>query len=409
MTTLYGLRYPKLRPVDPRPIVHEGQPLLLLRDPLRLSDKMLLVPEPLVPLLALCDGTREDAGALGAAFAIRFGQRVHPDTLDQLLAALDEALLLENERSAQAQEEALSEYRAAPYRELALAGQSYPDDANELRGLLQSYVEAAEVTLPTEAWDGRGLVSPHIDYMRGGHVYARVWLRAAERARAADLVVLLGTDHYGGDGQITLTRQNYATPFGVLPTAGDIVDALAESIGEESAFAAELHHRSEHSIELAAVWLHFIREGRPCELVPILCGSFASFVRGTSDPEQDPAIIGFLETLAAKTAGRSVMIVAAGDLAHVGPAFGGQPVDLGSRSALKESDEELMARICEGDAEGFLAAIKRVEDRNNVCGVSPIYLALKLAGRGVGEQVSYDRCPADENETSLVSVCGVLF
>src|ERR1700752_605466 len=116
MTTLDGVRYPKLRPVDPRPIVHEGQPLLLLRDPLRLSDKMLLVPEPLVPLLALCDGTREDAGALGAAFAIRFGQRVHPDTLDQLLAALDEALLRENERSAQAQEQVLSEYRAAPYR-----------------------------------------------------------------------------------------------------------------------------------------------------------------------------------------------------------------------------------------------------------------------------------------------------
>ena len=128
-----------------------------------------------------------------------------------------------------------------------------------------------------------------------------------------------------------------------------------------------------------------------------------------ADPEQNPAITGLLETLRARTAGHNVLIVAAGDLAHVGPAFSGQPVDLGGRAALKEADDELMARICEGDAAGFLGAIKRVEDRNNVCGISPIYLALKLAGPGKGERISYDRCPADEDGTSLVSVCGVLF
>src|SRR5215467_14336503 len=158
MTTLDGLRYPKLRPVDPRPIVHEGQSLLLLRDPLRLSDKMLLVPQPLIPLLALCDGTREDAAALGAAFAIRFGQRVHPDTLEHLLVSLDEALLLENNRSVRAQQHALSEYREAPYREPALAGPSYPADVNELRSLLQSYVESVGATSSDEvgSWSGRG-------------------------------------------------------------------------------------------------------------------------------------------------------------------------------------------------------------------------------------------------------------
>jgi len=396
--------------VDPRRIVHEGQPLLLLRDPLRLSDKMLLVPEPLVPVLALCDGTREDAGALAAALAIRFGLRVRDQILEQLLAALDEALLLENERSARAHEIALAEYRAAPYRKPALAGESYPADANELRSLLQGYIEAADS--PTDednsSWKGRGLVSPHIDYIRGGTVYARVWQRAAEMARAADLAVLLGTDHYGEPGQITLTWQHYATPFGVLPTSRDIVAALADAIGAEKAFAAELHHRGEHSIELPSVWLHFIREGEPCEIVPILCGSFSNFVHG-EDPEQDPAVARLLGTLAEKTAGRRVMIVAAGDLAHVGPAFGGEPMDMIARAQLKSVDDELIDRICESDADGFLAAIRRVEDRNNVCGVSPIYLALKLAGPGQGERVSYDRCPADENGTSLVSVCGVLF
>ena len=41
-----------------RPAIQGGQPCILLRDPLQLTDKTLLVPQPLAPALALCDGTR---------------------------------------------------------------------------------------------------------------------------------------------------------------------------------------------------------------------------------------------------------------------------------------------------------------------------------------------------------------
>ena len=56
-----------------------------------------------------------------------------------------------------------------------------------------------------------------------------------------------------------------------------------------------------------------------------------------------------------------------------------------------------------------VTAVERVQDRNNVCGVPPIYLALRMLGQVQGEQVAYDRCPADEDGTSLVSVCGVVW
>ncbi len=79
------------------------------------------------------------------------------------------------------------------------------------------------------------------------------------------------------------------------------------------------------------------------------------------------------------------------------------------RARLQAADDELMERTCAGDAEGFLTAIKRVQDRNNVCGVPPIYLALRMLGQVQGEQVAYDRCPADEDGTSLVSVCGIVW
>src|SRR5207248_3055928 len=75
-------------------------------------------------------------------------------------------------------------------------------------------------------------------------------------------------------GAVTLTRQRYDTPFGPLDTDHAVVDALAGALGEESAFSEELHHRREHSIELAAVWAaSLLGQTRPA-LVPILCGSF---------------------------------------------------------------------------------------------------------------------------------------
>ena len=411
MTGSTRIRYPRLRNIDVRPIVHEGRSLLLLRDPLRLSERILLVPHQLASVLALCDGTREDARHLSIAHALISGIGIEPETVGELLAALDETLLLENQRFDEALALALADFRAAEARPPALAGQSYPADPDELRLLLDGYIDAQDSDAVAQAPldDVCGLVSPHIDYARGGPVYASVWKRAEEKVKAADLVVLLGTNHFGGDRQVTLTRQNYSTPFGVLPTARTVVDRIAEAIGEEEAFAGELHHRGEHSIELAAVWLHYIRESRPVEIVPILCGSFGHFVSGDADVEGDRANTVLVETLKRETAGRRTLVVAAGDLSHVGPAFGGAPVEMAGRSRLKESDDELIDRMCSGDARGFFDSIKRVEDRNNVCGVSPIYLALRMLGDVQGERVSYDRCPADEYDTSFVSVCGVVF
>jgi AmmeMemoRadiSam system protein B len=401
-------RYPRLRAVEMRPAVQDGRRGVLLRDPLQLSDKTLIVPQPLHLVLSLCDGTREDARALSASLAVRHGVRIAPSLIARLLDALDGAMLLDNASSTQARVRALAGYREAPYRPPAGAGQSYPADADDLKRLLDGYLDAARDVSPPPA-GVRGLVSPHIDYARGGPVYARAWQRAAGAARAADLVVILGTDHLNEGGGLALTRQHYATPLGVLPTAGDVVDALAAALGEEAAFGNELYHRSEHSIELAAVWLHHVRQGEPCDLVPILCGSFRRFVQGGVDAAGDPALASLLEAFKGATGGRRVFVVAAGDLAHVGPAFGGYSLDLVGRARLKAADDALIARMCAGDAAGFLAEIRSVDDRNNVCGVPPIYLALRMLHPVRGELVAYDRCPAGRQGSSLVSVCGVTF
>ncbi|RIK40832.1 MAG: AmmeMemoRadiSam system protein B [Chloroflexi bacterium] len=409
MVLIPAERYPKLRSLDIRPCQHEGRHYLLLRDPAQLSPHPLLVPQPLALVLAFCDGTR-DAGGLASAFYETYGITAPLAPVEELVAALDEALMLENERAAQAHLAALEDFRNAPYRPPALAGLSYPADGKALWKLLQDYLEDANGVEPlTVDWSRPpGLLSPHIDYLRGGPVYAQVWKRAAQVAREADLVVIFGTDHYGAD-PFTLTHQNYATPYGTLPTARWLVDALAATIGEETAFAGELRHRGEHSLELVAVWLHHLREGQPVEVVPILVGGLHHYIHNGATPAQDELFAQVVETLRTGIRGRRVLVIASGDLAHVGPAFGGAPLDQAGKQRVQAADQTLIDHLRAGDAERFFGAIQQVRDRNNVCGVTPLYLTLRTLGQVRGEEVAYAICPADETERSVVTVCGMVF
>ncbi len=397
---------PKLREVEAHPIVHQGQEMILLRDPLRLSDAQIAVPRPLGLLLSLMDGTRDEA-ALEAALRVRAGLRLAPGLLPKLLADLDAAYLLDNERFAQARAEAVRAFRQAPYRPLSALDGSVAHDPEQMAAYLQRFVDAlppASAAAPTI----RGLISPHIDYQRGGQVYAQVWQTAAPAVRRADLVIILGTDHQGSAGTLTLTRQSYATPWGVLPTERGIVEALAEALGPEAAFAEELHHRSEHSIELAAVWLHFIRGGEPVPLVPILCGHFGDFVAGEEDPARHEPFAQAVEVLRREMEGKRALVVAAADLAHVGPAFGGQPLDFIARARLQQADQRLLQTVYAGDATAFFENLKAEGDRRNVCGLPPIYLTLRLLEGVRGEAAGYALCPADPQGLSWVTIAGVI-
>lgn len=401
--------YPKLRQLDIRPIVHDNHPYILLRDPQRLTDQQLLVPQPLASVMAFFDG-QTSIDAMVVAFRQRYRIALPAATVNELVAALDAAVLLENERAAARRAEVLHDYRCAPYRPPALAGAGYPADAQGVWSLLQEHLENSDAAEDNALdWSQPvGLLSPHIDYGRGGAVYAHAWKRAAQAAREAELVILLGTDHYGVD-LFTLTRQSYATPYGVLPTATALVDQLAAVIGEEAAYAGELRHRGEHSLELVAVWLHHMRAGQPVPVVPILTGSFHPFMINGATPSSDPTVAAALDVLRAAMAGKRTLIVASGDLAHVGPAFGGVPLDGAARRALRQADDALIATMCAGDAGQFFGAIRQVQNANNVCGVAPIYLTLRLLGTSAGEQAGYAICPADTENTSVVTVTGMMF
>lgn len=400
-----------LRPLDFQPVKHEGQDMWLLRDPLQLTPYQLVMPPAIAQMLIFLDGTRT-AVEIHADFCQHVGQEVDFSIIEDALAQLDEACLLENQRAQEAYFNLLAEFRAQAARKPALAGLGYPDNPVDLDALFAEYADGDELSEWGD-WHGRAIVSPHIDYQRGGPVYAQVWARGQTAVLEADIVLIFGTDHNGGPGSITLTHLPYATPYGVLPTHRPMIDRLANAIGSDNAFTRELNHKQEHSVELSAVWLHHIyhrANAAPRPMIPILVGSFQHFIENGTHPADDPQLTRFIDTLRWETAGKKVLAVASVDLAHVGPNFGDYfEMNERLRAELRQEDERLMATIRQGDAAAFYDQIARVKDRNRICGFSSIYLMLRFLGEQAnGIQVAYDQCPADAENASLVSICGLL-
>ena len=408
--------YPKLRPLNLRWIQWEGKEALVLQDPLRMAENSLVVPRPLTPFFALLDGLR-NAEEIAAGFLLRTGVSVPADQVASFVQALDDALLLENQRFFASRQEALEKYRSGPFRTPALAPGGYSNDPEELRRTFDEYCRDAQVD---DTQDGSqvidgvvGLISPHIDYARGWKTYARVWQPARKAVEEAELVILLGTDHNGAPGTLTLTKQSYATPWGVLPTDVQLVDRLVDILGQERAFIEEVNHIGEHSIELASVWLHYMAGGTPMRVLPILCGHHEAVLASTvgDDIDQDFRPLWDALALLAEVAYEPrVLVVAAADVSHIGPVFGDNaPIDQDGKAEVRSTDQQWLEAACSGSGDLLAKHILQNGDPTRICGMAPIHHMVTMLDGSTGRLLDYDQCPADEDFGSLVSIAGALF
>ena len=403
MDTLASL--PKLRPCEVKRVVYEGRTRLLLRDFMLGDDGAVLVPWELRGLIAGCDGTN-DMTALRMLCREYGGPALSDEDARTLLDALAQAGLLEGPQADAAVARALAAYHAPPHRALSHADAVYPADPSAATALLRSFELPVRVK-PHPAGEVVGVLSPHIDYARGGGVYAAGWTAAAQAARAAKRVVVLGTDHKGGPGRITLTRQRYATPWAAFDRDDELLEALAETLGEERAFGEELHHRGEHAIELASVWLRHVRGPEPVAVLPILCGYHSPWAEGGL-PGDDAPLARALELLRSAVADGALVVVA-GDLAHVGPEFGDDcAMGEAEHADVRRADDELIAR-CAAGAEILLRHAAPLDPRYRVCGLAPLALALAIMPPVRLDVSAYDQCPADAQNASFVSIAGGAF
>jgi len=106
---------------------------------------------------------------------------------------------------------------------------------------------------------------------------------------------------------------------------------------------------------------------------------------------------------------RRTLVISAGDLAHVGPAFGdAQPLDTGLRAKLRVNDKKSIEAMLNGDPAKFFEISREESDSRRICGLPPTYLMLRLLEGAKGDSFGYDQCPADDQNASAVSIVGAL-
>lgn len=404
------LDHPRLRPLQAQPVEVGGRPALALTDPQQYADTTVCLPLEAASLLGLLDG-RHGLLDIQAAFARRFGRLLFREELLGLLRSLDEHYLLDTARFAARKAAVERDFRRAAARQARFAGKSYPAEPEALRAFLDDLLGAADVRQDAAAGaTGRlaGLIVPHIDYARGGACYAGGYREAAGAPPAARWVIL-GTAHAPMARPFALTRKAFETPLGRVETDAECLERLLDRVGP-GWLEDEFTHRGEHSIEFQAVCLrHTAPPEAPVAIVPILCGSLQGYVEAGRPPDGATDLAAFLEALGEVLAALSgpTLVVASADLAHVGPQFGDPwPVTPGRLHDLETADRKLLATVEAADAEAFFRAVSGDGDRRRICGLPPIFAALRLLPGTAGRLIRYGQWP-DPNGTVTFAALGL--
>jgi AmmeMemoRadiSam system protein B len=404
---------PKLRPLSARRFDHHGLSYALIQDPSGGFSNPVLVPlDAFVHICRHFDG-QLTLGDIQSRVFRETGQLLSAEALERLVAELDEAMVLDGPTFNSFRES----FRRLGTRPAALAGRSYAAEATVLRAQISRYFLAEGGAGPPAiaappAHRGprvRAVLSPHIDFNRGGPVYTWSYKELAAESDV-DTFVILGVAHQYCRRRFALTLKDFETPLGMVPTDRDYVGRIARDAGE-GLFEDELAHRTEHSIEFQAVFLRYLLGSRPFSIVPILVGSFQEYMERGIDPIDDPEVRRFVDALKAaeRSSGKRVIYIGGIDLCHVGPEFGDpDPVDDWLQDRIGRFDREMLDFAAAADPAGWFRKAAEVSNRYRVCGLAATYTMLHAVSPARGRLLRYHQA-LDERRNCCVSFASMVF
>lgn len=383
--------HPKLRPVEPLPVVDErGDRALMLHDPSGLAEGSLVVSSMAALFLFQQMDGRQDLGAIEAAFARQFGQALPEGQLERMVAQLDAAYFLESEWFAAYLGSLVAAYRSAPAR-VSAGPESFGADGQGLETLIDGML-APGVTASAGRSAGRltGLIAPHLDYRRGSPCYADAYglLAAATPPRRC---VILGTNHFGRATSVVATNKDFETPLGTTRADRRFIDALNERCGRDLC-EHEFDHQREHSIELQVILLQHLLGTDGFEIVPVLCHDPCG-PTGTAPCDGNGVDLrAFGEALRDLLAGDDTptLVIAGADLSHVGARFGDErELDDAFLGEVERTDRDALAAVVAHDPAAFVERLSGGGNATRVCSAGCIYALMTALPNARPELLRY--------------------
>jgi MEMO1 family protein len=400
----------RLRPgIDIIPSPLPEKPGLLIRDPFRYTEEILIIPPLLAAGLVFFDG-ESTALDLQAYISKLAGQIIPSDVVESLIDVLKIHGYLEGAEFERMRAARHAEFAATPARMAAHSGTGYPDQAAELRAILDQHLNDG-VKPATEPIIG--LAAPHISPWGGWQCYASAYGRLAGAAReqaSGKTIVLLGTSHYGEPEKFGMTRKPFVTPLGTIMPDSETIDWIAQR-ADGSIVMEDYCHSFEHSIEFQCIFLQQIL-GADFKIVPIICGPYLKALYSGEPPERDDKVLRFFDVIGelAELDAKRLFWVLGIDLAHIGRRYGDEisaRAHDGYMLEVKDQDHARLQKICEGNTEELFDLVKPDQDLLKWCGFPPVYTFLSAVPDARGELLRYDQWNIDEQ--SVVSFAAMEF
>jgi AmmeMemoRadiSam system protein B len=393
--------------LDFMPSPSPEHPGLLIRDPYRYSDAMLVIPPALVECLECFDGMQSELD-LRARLVRLTGQLDLNGVERDLIETLSGAGFLEDTRFVRMQEDRHREFAASPIREPAHAGSAYPAEAGEMRGVMTEYMSDAPAAASHNG-DLFAIAAPHVSPAGGWQSYRAAYSRLRSEHRDRTFVIL-ATSHYGEPETFGLTRKAFRTPLGDARPDTAMIDWLAAR-GGAGVRMEDYCHSFEHTVELQVIFLQHML-GADVKILPILVGSFAHSIFQGGRPEGDDNVRAFFDALGElrDREGDRLFFVLGVDMAHMGVRYQDRFEAIAGEGAMLEveqRDRARIARISLLDADGYWDLIQERQDDLKWCGSSPFYTFLKTAPKARGELLHYEQWNIDDR--SVVSFAGMQF
>jgi AmmeMemoRadiSam system protein B len=400
---------PKMRPVNAFPVKMSGQDMICIQDPFKYSKNAIFVAEPAFFIISLMDGSHSLLD-IQEQFMKRYGELLYREHLEKIIRDLDSGFFLENKRFVDCKKNLEEEFHQQKIRQSMNDGISYSKNPEKLKEEIKSYLNSSSPTpsSPKKPEKIKGIISPHIDFKRGGRCYGAVYNKIKENP--AELFLIFGTAHLPSTNLFTLTKKDFETPLGIAETDREFI-ALLEKNYRGNLYEDELLHKNEHSLEFQVVFLQYLFH-KKIKIVPILCGSFYEFCFNKQSPSLSGEFSDFIKALRkilSQYDKKEVMMVAGADLAHIGPQFGDpNPVSPPVLKELEKEDRKTLGFLEKMRIEDFSGNIQKDNDKRHICGYSCIYTMLSTLNTKRGRLVKYEQA-TDPHTHSTVSFAGMIF
>ncbi|MCW9707646.1 AmmeMemoRadiSam system protein B [Fodinibius salsisoli] len=385
------------RDLDVIPMRENGDEYLYFRDPRQYAPQDFALHRDTGSLLSLLDGRKSLSDLENY-----LGDGVTKSDVLEFIQFLDKNRLLDSKFfKAYAQNMELK-YEHGDVHQSVTAGNSYPENPEELRQYLD---EAFDQSIPNGTPEKpKALYAPHIDPRVALNSYVEAF--APIKNLKPKRVVILATSHYAGwypqvyeDHPFILVDKNFQLPLGTINRDQAVIERL-KTKQDCGITAQDRAHRMEHSIELHLLFLSYLWQHR-FSVVPFLVSSLQELLY-MDNGHHGQLVDRFTSLLNNQFAhDDDTFFLISGDLAHTGKKFGDEQPASTLFAQVENFDQQFMDYGSNNEPKNMLELLAKDVDPYRICGFPPLYTFLNSMPDLKGEVLSYDRWDERERESAV--------